>query len=75
VNFHPYSEDLAEIALLVEEKAAFKILEHAGGAKAAGPLLMGLGKPFKVLQRGSGMENVVNVVAITAEQAQELQKA
>ena len=54
--------------------AAFKILEHAGGAKAVGPLLMGLSKPFNVLQRSSSMENVVNVIAITVTQAQDLEK-
>jgi malate dehydrogenase (oxaloacetate-decarboxylating)(NADP+) len=54
--------------------AAFKLLEHAGGAKAVGPLLMGLSKPFNVLQRSSDMENVVNVIAITVAQAQELAK-
>jgi malate dehydrogenase (oxaloacetate-decarboxylating)(NADP+) len=52
--------------------AAFKLLEHAGGAKAVGPLLMGLSKPFNVLQRSSDMENAVNVIAITVVQAQEL---
>jgi len=54
--------------------AAFKLLEHAGGAKAVGPLLMGLSKPFNVLQRSSDMENAVNVIAITVAQAQELGK-
>jgi malate dehydrogenase (oxaloacetate-decarboxylating)(NADP+) len=52
--------------------AAFKLLEHAGGAKAVGPLLMGMSKPFNVLQRSSDMENAVNVIAITVAQAQEL---
>ena len=52
--------------------AAYKLLEHAGGAKAVGPLLMGISKPFNVLQRSSDMENVVNVIAITVAQAQEL---
>ncbi len=54
--------------------AAFKLLEHAGGAKAVGPLLMGLSKPFNVLQRSSDIENVVNVIAITVAQAQDLGK-
>jgi len=54
--------------------AAFKLLEHAGGTKAVGPLLMGLSKPFNVLQRSSDMENAVNVIAITVAQAQELGK-
>jgi malate dehydrogenase (oxaloacetate-decarboxylating)(NADP+) len=39
-----------------------------------GPLLMGISKPFNVLQRGTDMENVVNVVAITVAQAQELEQ-
>jgi malate dehydrogenase (oxaloacetate-decarboxylating)(NADP+) len=54
--------------------AAFKLLEHAGGAKAVGPLLMGISKPFNVLQRSSDTENAVNVIAITVAQAQELAK-
>ena len=54
--------------------AAFKLLERAGGAKAVGPLLMGMSKPFNVLQRSSDMENAVNVIAITVAQAQELAK-
>lgn len=54
--------------------AAFKLLEYAGGAKAVGPLLMGLSKPFNVLQRSSDMENVVHVIAITVAQAQELKE-
>ncbi len=50
------------------------MLEKLGGAKAIGPLLMGISKPFNVLQRGTDMENVVNVIAITVAQAQELEK-
>jgi len=53
---------------------AYKLLASLGGATAVGPLLMGLSKPFNVLQRHTEMENVVNVVAITVIQAQELNK-
>lgn len=49
---------------------AYKLLDRLGGAKAVGPLLMGISKPFNVLQRGTDMENVVNVIAITVAQAQ-----
>jgi malate dehydrogenase (oxaloacetate-decarboxylating)(NADP+) len=52
--------------------AAYKLLERLGGAKAVGPLLMGISKPFNVLQRGTDMENVVDVVAITVVQAHDL---
>ncbi len=51
---------------------AYKLLDRLGGAKAVGPLLMGISKPFNVLQRGTDMENVLNVMAITVTQAQEL---
>jgi malate dehydrogenase (oxaloacetate-decarboxylating)(NADP+) len=54
--------------------AAYKLLQYAGGAKAVGPLLVGLSKPFNVLPRSSEMENAVNVIAITVTQAQDLEK-
>nr|MBL0716809.1 hypothetical protein [Desulfobacterales bacterium] len=38
--------------------------------KVVGPLLMGLSKPFNVIQRNSNVDNVVNVAAITVVQAQ-----
>lgn len=56
---------------LASGNVAYKLLEQLGGLKAVGPLLMGIGKPFNVLQRGTDMENVVNVIAITVAQAQE----
>jgi malate dehydrogenase (oxaloacetate-decarboxylating)(NADP+) len=54
---------------------AFKLLEQLGGAKAVGPLLMGISKPFNVLQPNTDMENVVNVIAITVAQMQRLAQA
>ncbi len=51
--------------------ASYKLLVHLGGAKAVGPLLMGISRPFNVVPRGTDMENVVNVIAITVAQAQE----
>ena len=54
--------------------AAYKLLNRLGGAKAVGPLLMGISKPFNVLQRNTDMENVVNVIAITVAQAQDLER-
>jgi malate dehydrogenase (oxaloacetate-decarboxylating)(NADP+) len=53
----------------------YKLLERLGGAKAVGPLLMGISKPFNVLQRNTDMENVVNVIAITGAQGQRLEQA
>jgi malate dehydrogenase (oxaloacetate-decarboxylating)(NADP+) len=48
---------------------AYKLLEQLGGATAAGPMLMGLSKPFNVLPRNTDMENVVNVITITVVQS------
>ncbi len=52
--------------------ASYKLLAQLGGAKAVGPLLMGLTRPFNVLQRASDMETVVNVIALTVAQAQSM---
>jgi len=54
---------------------AYKLLEQLGRAKAVGPLLMGISKPFNVLQPNTDMENVVNVIAITVAQMQRLAQA
>jgi malate dehydrogenase (oxaloacetate-decarboxylating)(NADP+) len=55
---------------LTSGNVAYKLVDRLGGAKAIGPLLMGISKPFNVLQRNTDMENVVNVMAITVAQAQ-----
>ncbi len=52
---------------------AYKLLDRLGGAKAVGPLLMGISKPFNVLQRNTDMENAANVIAITVAQTQRLE--
>ncbi|MFP4033476.1 MAG: phosphate acyltransferase, partial [Desulfococcaceae bacterium] len=56
---------------LAAGNVAYKLLDRIGGVKAIGPLLMGISKPFNVLQRNIDMENVVNVIAITVAQAQD----
>lgn len=59
---------------LTSANVAYKLLDHFGGARAVGPLLTGLSKPFNVLPRNMAMENVINVIAITVVQAQELEQ-
>jgi malate dehydrogenase (oxaloacetate-decarboxylating)(NADP+) len=54
---------------LTAGNVAYKLVDRLGGAKAIGPLLMGISKPFNVLQRNTDMENVVHVMAITVAQA------
>jgi malate dehydrogenase (oxaloacetate-decarboxylating)(NADP+) len=59
---------------LAAGNVSYKLLERLGGAKAVGPLLMGISRPFNVLQRETYIENVVNVIAITVAQAQDLER-
>ncbi len=59
---------------LTAANVAYKLLDYFGGARAVGPLLTGLSKPFNVLPRNTAMENVINVIAITVVQAQELEQ-
>ncbi len=49
---------------------AYKLLERLSGAKAVGPILMGMNKPVHVLQRGASVDDIVNLVAIAVVDAQ-----
>ena len=49
---------------------AYKLLMEIGGAEAIGPILMGMKKPVHVLQLGSSVRDIVNMVAIAVVDAQ-----
>lgn len=49
---------------------AYKLLARVGGAEVIGPILMGLAKPVHVLRRGAEVEDIVNMAAIAAVDAQ-----
>ena len=55
---------------LASGNIAYKLMNRLGGAKVVGPLLMGIDRPFNVLQRNSEVESVVDLIAITMVQAQ-----
>jgi len=48
----------------------YKIAQRIGGVQAIGPVLQGLNQPINDLSRGCSVEDIVNLVAVTARQAQ-----
>ena len=49
---------------------AYKLLQEIGGAEAIGPVLLGMKKPVHILQLGSSVREIVNMVAIGVADAQ-----
>ena len=55
---------------LASANIAYKLMQELGGAEAIGPVLMGLKKPVHVLQLGSSVREIVNMVTIAVIDAQ-----
>ncbi|MDJ1484914.1 NADP-dependent malic enzyme [Cytophagaceae bacterium DM2B3-1] len=73
---YPFS-DLAESGAntlifpeLTSGNISYKLLQEIGGNEAIGPILMGMKKPVHVLQLGSSIREIVNMVAIAVVEAQ-----
>ena len=49
---------------------AYKLMQEMGGFEVVGPVLLGLRKPFHILQMGSSVREIVNMVRIAAVDAQ-----
>jgi malate dehydrogenase (oxaloacetate-decarboxylating)(NADP+) len=49
---------------------AYHLLQEVGSAEAIGPILLGLKKPVHVLQLGSAVRQIVNMVALAVVDAQ-----
>ncbi len=49
---------------------AYHLLQEVGGAEAVGPILIGLKKPVYVLQLGSSVRQIVNIIALSVVEAQ-----
>lgn len=54
---------------LTSGNMAYKLLRELGGATAVGPLLVGLRKPVNVLPVGSDVADIINITALTVNQA------
>ena len=70
-NWFPFSnlKDGANILIfpdLASGNIAYKLLHRIGGAHVLGPVLQGLKKPINVLQRGDDIDQIVDMIAITA---------
>lgn len=73
---YPFSE-LAEkgantlvFPTLASGNIAYKLLQEIGGAEAIGPILMGMRKPVHILQQGSSIREIINMIAIAVVDAQ-----
>ena len=56
---------------LASGNISYKLLQEVGGNEAIGPILMGMRKPVHVLQMGSSVREIVNMVAIAVVEAQQ----
>ena len=53
---------------------SYKLVQRIAGIEAVGPILQGMAAPINDLSRGCSVSDIVNMVAITANQAAGLTK-
>ncbi len=56
---------------LASGNISYKLLMEIGGAEAVGPILLGMAKPVHILQLGSTIREIINMVAIAVLDAQQ----
>jgi malate dehydrogenase (oxaloacetate-decarboxylating)(NADP+) len=54
---------------LASGNIAYKMLQEIGSTEAIGPLLLGMEKPVHILQMGSSVREIINMVAVAVVQA------
>jgi malate dehydrogenase (oxaloacetate-decarboxylating)(NADP+) len=75
-DLYPFSQVRGDANVLIfpdleAANVAYKLLQRLGGAETIGPVLLGMGKPIHVLQRGDEVRNIVNMAAMAVVDAQE----
>lgn len=55
---------------LASGNIAYKLLSELGNSEAIGPVLLGMNKPVHILQLGSSIREIVNMVAVAVVDAQ-----
>ncbi|TAE73831.1 MAG: NADP-dependent malic enzyme [Bacteroidetes bacterium] len=71
--FSPLAEQGANVLIFPNLSAgntAYKLLQSLGVTEAIGPILMGMRKPIHVLQLGSSVREIINMVSIAVVEAQ-----
>ena len=53
---------------------SLRLVRHMSSAHSIGPLILGLAKPVHMLPKGTEVENIINMAAITSVDAQSLVK-
>ena len=48
---------------------SYKLIQRLAGVRAIGPILQGIDRPINDLSRGCSIDDIYNMVAITADQA------
>jgi malate dehydrogenase (oxaloacetate-decarboxylating)(NADP+) len=46
--------------------ASYKLLHRLGGAEVIGPILLGMGRPVHILQRGTTSQDILNLATIAS---------
>ena len=59
---------------LSSSNIAYKLLAELGNSEAIGPILLGMNKPVHILQLGSSIREIVNMVAVAVVDAQSTQE-
>ncbi len=75
-EFYPFTKLHGPANVLVfpdlgAANTAYKLMGQIGGAEVIGPILLGMLRPVHVLQRGSTVQDVVNLITIASVDAAE----